>query len=259
MPSKSLRFLRALRSKNLFLFPLESTILSLKISSADNYFIMNSQVTFKIIIFSILISCLPSSSSAEDSYKWKDKSGRIVYGNKAPSGAENLDIFKTRGLSKYSATRALKNSGISEEELKRQEELKILSEDNNKDKSEVKSETKTEQIRNNKSGDIKNAEEVILTAEEPRVTLNEEREVREVKVLVKNDSPKDAFEVSVAFSFPKGKLIPAKGPFEIASGTSAEFSIPEELLPIPIDELIEIEGELKPKVILHSLGVQTVN
>ena len=87
--------------------------------------------------------------------------------------------------------------------------------------------------------------------------LNEDREVSEVKVLVKNDSPKDAFEVSVAFSYPKGKLIPAKGPFEIASGGSAEFSIPEELLPVPIDELTEVDGELKPKVILHSLGVQS--
>ena len=174
-------------------------------------------------------------SNAQDAYKWTDKSGRVIYGNKSPKEG-NATSFKTRELSKYSSTSVLKHMG-----------------------SDLPKKTMPEGSYTSKgskaAGDSKSiggAGELILDTEEVVVTKNEEGQFTSVKVRVINSSDKDALDVSVAFKFSDGQLVPAEGPFEVPAKDSAEYKIPDELLPV---ELKGGSSSESPKAITHGLSL----
>lgn len=181
----------------------------------------------------ILCLTLSFSSSAQDAYKWTDKSGRVIYGNKSPKEG-NATSIKTRELSKYSSTGVLKHMGSSVPEKTTPDGT--YSSKGSKATSEPKS--------------IAGAGELILETEEVAVTKDDEGHFTSVKVKVINPNDKDALDVSVAFKFSDGQLVPAEGPFEVPSKESAEYKIPDELLPV---ELKAGSPDELPKAITHGL------
>jgi len=161
----------------------------------------------------------------QDAYKWKDSSGRTIYGNKAPQSSSNVESFETRELSTYNSSKALSRMGTEE----------------------VKKSMPEETTR-----DIGGAGELELTTNDVEVSKNDEGQIVSVKVKVINNSEKDALDVSVAFKFADGQLVPAEGPFEIKAKGEAEYQIPKELLPV---ELKAGTKDEPPKAITHGLAL----
>ncbi len=176
-------------------------------------------------------------SSAQDAYKWTDKSGRVIYGNKAPKAASSVKGIKTRELSTYSSTKVLKQMGSSLPK-------KTMPEGTYTSKgSKATSENRSNQL---------GVGELVLETEEVQVVKAEDGSFSSVKVQVINSNEKDALDVSVAFKFSDGQLIPAEGAFEIPAKEKAEYKIPDELLPV---ELNANSPDELPKAITHGLGL----
>ena len=184
----------------------------------------------------ILCLTLSLSSSAQDAYKWTDKSGRVIYGNKSPKEGNAVTSIKTRELSKYSSTGVLKHMGTDIP-------TKTMPEGTYTSKgSKATSEPKS----------IVGAGELLLETEQVIVTKNEDGQFTSVKVKVINPNDKDALDVSVAFKFSDGQLVPAEGPFEVPAKENGEYKIPDELLPV---ELKAGSAPDAPKAITHGLSM----
>ena len=225
---------------------------------------------YLVKIFLILF-IFEASLLAQEAYKWKDSQGRVVYGTKPPSSIKDpdkIESIKLRKLSTYSENRVLKHLGKEPLEKVKTPEFNISKKVENGDKS---SKSLIDQTSRDKGSVSKtrtnvtrtNVSEVMLKSEVPVISKNDKGLITACKVEIVNITDKQAFEISVAFEFPDGTLIPATGPFELDAGAKAEFFIPNELL--PIEEKLGTDlgdastGESQknqalPKVIIHSLG-----
>lgn len=208
-----------------------------------------------MLFLSALLTLVSSFVAAQDAYKWKDSEGRTVYGSKPPKSGEHVESFTTRKLSTYSENKVLRAMG-KEPKTKGAEKSPEFNIDAAKNKG-AKSISKQEQKKRAQ------VTEVLLKSDLPRIEKNPEGLITLCAVMVQNPTEFHAFEISVAFEFPDGALIPAVGPFELEPQSQAEFFIPNELLPLDkklgTDHGDVPDSEKKsnialPKVILHSLG-----
>lgn len=178
-----------------------------------------------------------SDLSAQDAYKWKDSSGRVIYGNKAPKSAPQVEGITTRELSTYSSSKALSRMGT--EEVKKSMPEGSYKSVGSKDSGDV-------------TKNIGGAGELSLETKDVEVLKNDEGFITSVKVKVVNPNERDALDVSVAFKFADGQLIPAEGPFELPAKGEGEYKIPAELLPVQLKA--GTKDEL-PTAITHGLGL----
>jgi hypothetical protein len=187
-----------------------------------------------LVLFGSALLFFPGSSSADGFYRWLDKGGRTVYGSKPPAGARDVKLLHGKPLSRYSSDKMLNRLGWKDQ--------------HNKQKSGSKS----------ASGGKSNPELPVtaqpakLEHETPQVSYDESGSVSACQVKVNNSGKLPAQEVSTAFEFSDGTLIPALGPETIEAESSAVYTIPEELLPLRIARKGEKMGEPEPpRVIVH--------
>lgn len=179
-----------------------------------------------------LIFC-PFLANAQSSYRWLDNEGHIVYGTNPPDTAKNVHSIKTRGLSRYSSDSMLQKMGW-------------------KNKLSNKIATNKQSVKSKVSNVAATLEEG-----EMKFELNEQKQITLCQVIVINKSTdKEAKEVSIAFEFIDGTLIPAIGPNSIPPNSSAEYNIPQELLPLNLkNKLGQIDdnskGIPKPHTIIY--------
>ena len=200
---------------------------------------MKKITTILPAIFSLLL-CSGSICHA-DAYSWVDKDGKLIYGSQKPKGVKYKSL-KTRKLSRYSSSRVLKRVGHKDAQ-QRSQQASQQSSARSKLSSNTSTTTASDSGDNNWS--FVAAE---LSHETPDITYNSQNEVKDCRVFVNNENDYLAAEVSVAFEFADGSLIPAIGPGELAANSSAEFLISEEFLPLAVGNA---SSESKPKVILH--------
>ena len=186
-------------------------------------------------IFGLLL-CSASVCQA-DAYSWIDKDGKLIYGSQKPKGVKYKSL-KTRKLSRYSSSRVLKRVGHRDAQSNQSSARSKLA-------SSSPSGSTTESSTSDNNWSFVAAE---LSNEIPNISYNSQGEVKDCRVFVNNENDYLAAEVSVAFEFADGSLIPAIGPGEIAANSSAEFLISEDFLPLAISSA---SSESKPKVILH--------
>ena len=211
------------------------------------------------LLFLILVTFAWSNLDAQEAYKWKDSSGHTIYGSKPPKNRSDYETFKTRELSSYSENKVLKRMGKSAREAK-----VVEKEVGNPGEWEAKPTTRSIVKKDGPAKQkFSQVDEVMLKSGEPRLSFDSEGMITSCVVEVSNETDKQVFEISVAFEFPDGSLVPASGPFDLEVGAKADFSIPSELLPLDkvlgskVGDALEEEGgkeQALPKVIVHSLG-----
>lgn len=196
---------------------------------------------YPLILCCCLVPLITASPVAADAYSWVDNNGHTIYGTKPPKGAHSVSTLKTRKLSKYSSSRVLERIVHKE---------KNISSTKNKDKTNTRGRlsTKSQTDSKNTQWSFVAAE---LNAEKPELQLNSSGEVKDCRVFINNQNDFIAADVSVAFEFEDGALIPAVGPSEIAANSSAEFLIPDEFLPLIIESKDKGKQTAAPQVISH--------
>ena len=202
----------------------------------------NIPVFVLLRLLAAIITCVAiwsaSVAHAEDAFKWVDKHGRTVYGSKPPPSANGVSKMTTHSLSRYSSEKVLNRLGWKDRKTETTEETQTV-------KGTKKA--KEEALPYNS----KTAE---LIAGEPDLETNESGQITACKVRVKNNSDGPAHEISIAFEFPDGTLVPGSGPDDIEKGAEVEYTVPAEILPITISEKHRDPNSsepLKPRVILH--------
>ena len=207
-------------------------------------------------LFLIVLLLLSSNAHSQDAYKWKDSKGRTIYGTKPPKTKGQVESFKLRKLSTYSENKVLKRLGKVPEEKEKTPEFNI-----SKKKGSTNKKTRALAVKENSSRS--DVSEVMLRSYVPKLKFDDDGLIASCRVDVSNETDREAFEISVAFEFPDGSLVPAAGPFEMAANSIAEFYVPNELLPIAKklgDNLGDSNADdstlrqALPKVIIHSLG-----
>lgn len=179
-----------------------------------------------------------SAAFAEDSYSWTDKNGRVFYGSTPPANASSVTKLRTKGLSRYSSDRMLKRLGWGES------------------KSEPKTLSKSGSSSTAKKMDHVPAP-ASLSQGDIQLELDNNKQVLNCRVPIKNSGSKEAKEISVAFEFADGTLVPGVGPDVIAPGSTADYSIPKELAPITLHAKSNGENPAQdvppPRVIIHGV------
>lgn len=185
--------------------------------------------SFQKLALGAFLLLLPAKAAADDSYSWRDANGRLVYGSTPPPQASSVTKLNTKGISRYSSDRLLKRLGW--------------------EKKETKSDVPERPVKRRPAS----AQAAQLEAEQPQIALNEKKEITGCKVAVRNTGEKAASEISVAFEFADGTLVPGVGPDDIAAGQSGDYQVPEELLPIELHLQNETAEAPLPRVILHGM------
>lgn len=189
----------------------------------------------RLVLFGFVLMLFPSSSSADGFYRWSDKGGRTVYGSKPPAGARDVKLLHGKPLSRYSSDKMLNRLGWKNQPNKQK---------SGKGKSASGGKSNTELPVN--------AQPAKLEHETPQVSYDESGSVSACQVKINNSGKLPAQEVSTAFEFSDGTLIPAIGPETIKAESSAVYTIPEELLPLRIARKGEKMDEPEPpQVIVH--------
>ncbi len=186
-----------------------------------------------VSVAGILCSDLPSSAAADNgSYSWVDRRGHIIYGTKPPDGAAEVKKLNTRALSRYSSEKVLTRLG-----------WKAHAKANS---GQGKAETLP----------IDSAP-ADLQGEGVSVKYNEQHQVIACSVQVKNAGAIPAREISVAFEFADGTLVPGVGPDGIDPDAMFEYKVPDELLPLTIKQKKNEspEADESPRVIIHGAEV----
>jgi hypothetical protein len=203
------------------------------------------RTVYLLLLFSIFYS--PVSTLAEDAYKWKDSDGKTVYGSKPPSNARDVQRFGTREISRYSSTRVIERA---ESMVDNPEETSEAIET-----GEVFKDRKSSlPPRSSKTRSIVSAQSSELKPLVPQVRFNQLNEIVSCEVEVLNEGDMSVRDVSVAFEFFDGTLIPGAGPFVISPGSSEKYVIPEALLPLffSVGDLPEGGEDVPaPAVIVH--------
>jgi hypothetical protein len=194
-----------------------------------------------------LVFCSATSTLAEDSYKWKDPDGKTVYGSKPPANAREVQRFSTRKLSRYSSRKVLERAESSsdmEEQVDRESGTGEIFEDRRI----------APPVKVNKTRSIVSGQPSDLKPLAPKIKVNQLGEITSCKVEVLNEGELSVQDVSVAFEFFDGTLIPGAGPFVIPPGGKEQYEIPEALLPLyfSVGDLPEGEEDIPlPQVIVH--------
>lgn len=174
---------------------------------------------------------LLSSPAYAQSYSWQDSKGRTFYGSKPPANARNVKTLKTPRISRYSSTKVLNRLGWKQNQA-----------------APGESKPPPPKQKNELPIDAAPAQ---LAHDEPVISFDAEKNVTDCKVMVENKGGMVAYELSVAFEFFDGSLIPAVGPGSIEPGGKQEYRIPKDLLPLHLTGDPEsVEGEVV-RVILH--------
>jgi hypothetical protein len=190
--------------------------------------------------------CVSGLILADDSFRWKDPDGKTVYGSKPPANARDVERFSTRKISRYSSSKVLERSDTTEEQEVVNNEESDSSGEVFKDKRLAPPSKGTRSIV---SGQIPE-----LRPLEPILKINKLGEIVACKVEVLNKGELPVQDVSVAFEFFDGTLIPGAGPFVIPPDGKGLYEIPEALLPLyfSFGDVPEAEEEIPlPQVIVH--------
>ena len=183
----------------------------------------------------LLIAGLPISVFAQSSFSWKDSSGRTVYGSKPPKSASSVSTLKTRELSRYSSDKVLKRSRGS-------------------DAGTSVSTQKKAAVSQGKPARYSTEGEQFLAAsfekKLSKIDYGENRKVTYCEAEVSNIGVRTAKDVSVAFEFSDGTLVPAVGPGSLDAGKRGSYTIPDDLLPLEVEPKAASE---KPEIIVHGL------
>jgi hypothetical protein len=202
----------------------------------------NSFLTISFFTMISLFSglALPKQCYA-DAYSWIDKNGNRVYGTKPPKGAGSVSTLKTRTLSRYSSTKVLQRMGHNESAVAASNSGSTPSGGENSGSPAQSSSGAT---------DISFVA-AELKAESPKIIVNDDKKIIACTVTVANLNEFTAGEISVAFEFEDGSLIPAVGPSELLSKNSADYAIPEDFLPLKLEADAPDPKAQPPKVIVH--------
>jgi hypothetical protein len=184
-----------------------------------------------IISFTLLLLAFQSSSLAEDSYSWVDRNGHVFYGSTPPKDAQSVKKVPTKYLSRYSSDKMLKRLGWNT--------------------------SKTSHSGKDEKKNSPPALPATLEQGDLRIEFNEQQQVTSCTVPIRNTGTGNAAEISVAFDFSDGTLVPGVGPDSIAANSAADYSIPRELLPLTLhleSGKEQDQNAIMPKVIMHGVG-----
>ena len=192
-------------------------------------------------VCSLILMLCPEHASAEQSFSWKDKQGRIFFGSNPPKGAKEVKKLNTKKLSRYSTKKMLKHLGW-------EKRAKL---------AESKSTTSNSpSVDEWKSDDITTGLSTNLEHNQVEYALDEKSQITSCLVSINNQHPVEISQVSVAFEFPDGTLLPGVGPDTIKASEAVEFRVPDDLLPLVLEP--EVVDQLKsdetfPKVISQGI------
>ena len=174
-----------------------------------------------------------TAARAQDSYSWVGKDGRVYYGNTPPKEGDSVTKLHTKTLSRYSSDKMLKRLGVQAANKAQH----------------ASAEQRKQPLRETTPAHLEQAE--------LHVDVNDKGQVISCIVSVRNTGTKEAKEVSVAFDFPDGTLLPGVGPETIAPNAAADYSMPKELMPLSIKPDAGEDGQQQvpsPRVIIHGVG-----
>ena len=200
---------------------------------------------------------LPATASAGDMYQWTDRNGRAVFGSRPPRGATSVKKLKTKRLSRYSSEKMLNRLGWSRNALgsapleKRPAESKHESKPaEDKALENKKTDAETAIRKTGPGSPVVPAFPTLLEHSDVIVETNRNGAIAGCTVEVNNPATSGYVDISVAFKFSNGTLVPGVGPDKIASQSFAEYKIPDTLLPIDLDEKDSPAGN-SAQVIIH--------
>ena len=166
----------------------------------------------KLLVFSFLALAASTSgfsSAFGESFSWTDSSGRKIYGSKPPKDARNVERLNTKPLSRYSSTKMLARLGTATQNALNEKAAKT---------------------RKSKSKEVPS----LLLHDDIELKQDDAGQIISCRVVVQNPSTETYREVNVAFEFIDGTLVPAIGPEVVAAQSSAQYTLPQELLPMKL-------------------------
>ena len=200
---------------------------------------MSTSATYQAYTLALIVFAFFSTAQiagADNAYSWKDSSGRVVFGSRPPRNARGLKKLNTPTLSRYSSDKVLKRLGHTPE----------------------KSPWKNTRARMDKKSSAPKPHEENLSfiaAElehgEVSVQSDEKARITSCVVRVKNIGTNEARDISVAFEFADGSLVPGVGPGTLSANSEGEYSLPQELLPLKLKTNQEAELIAAPLVRVH--------
>ena len=159
------------------------------------------RLSLVVIVFISIFSA--TYAFADGSYRWEDKMGHTYYGSKPPAGAKNVTRLSGKGFSRYSSERMLGR-------YKKAARLGSSSSKNLKPITQI-DETAVEEtpiVEPIKESDLPNLKTLTnskkLEQGELSIQHDQDKNVTECAVVVKNKSDLPASRVTVAFEFPDG-------------------------------------------------------
>lgn len=192
-----------------------------------------------ILLASFLL--LTFQTAFAEVYSWEDSSGSLHFGNTPPASATKVKKVANTTVSKYSSNKLLKplQTGITS----RTETAVTL-------KPKANQIPETQLINQDARASLK--EETLTLTELERGNLNikynKTNDITTCSITLKNTSSIPAANVLVTFEFEDGTLIPATGSDSIAPDSSANYEIPDDMLPISIRGFSGTENKPIPKV-----------
>lgn len=193
-----------------------------------------------LLIFALELP-LGQFAHAETIFRWEDDSGKVSYGTKPPINALKVKEVEDKSFSKYSGVKVLnalnranrKNFSLeSVEESIPQHPTASLDPSSEGNAMKPNSNKTINPIDAHYNNDL--AQENLL------VEHNTKNQVILCQVIIKNNAGRPRYNVSVAFQFKDGTLVPGEGPEIILPGHAEKFSVPPQFLPITV-----IDGEQK--------------
>ena len=194
---------------------------------------------FSIALFSTETLAPIQPARAEDVFSWTDASGRKVFGSKPPASANRVAPVKKITLGRYSSDKVLRSLGKSPGASSR----KASAGGTNPQPSAGVDERTS-------------FDSVALESGEVQIKRDEQQRVTECVVAIKNSTALDAGDVSVAFEFPEGTLVPAVGPSKVAANSEQLFTLPKELIPLKLklNGAPPEKAAQPPRVIVHGFA-----
>ena len=183
----------------------------------------------------LLLAGLPITVFAQSSFSWKDSSGRTVYGSKPPKSASSVSSLKTRKLSRYSSDKVLQRSRGSDTG------------------TSVSTQKKAAVSRGKPARYNPESEQFLAASFEKKLSkidYGENGKLTHCEAEVSNNGTQAAKDISVAFEFSDGTLIPAVGPGSLDAGKGGSYTIPDDLLPLEVEPKAASEN---PEIIVHGL------
>lgn len=182
-----------------------------------------------ITLLAPFIIVLTPDCKADDVYRWTDSSGGVHYGSKPPKNNSEVARLPQTPLSRYSPERLLEGYGRANTQDGIQEENLV-----------------PQFVPTEIDSPILETGEVLVELDEASTA------VTGCEVEVKNTGGGAANDVSVAFEFPHGVVVPTGSKKSIAPKSSVVFAIPSQQLPVPLPDPHTSHTPLKPKVLLST-------